>query len=421
MKLAYRAFEKSGREVTDVIDAPSVAEATDRLRHRDLFVADIGPASSGAPAADKPAPLGGLRPAGRAGLHLPQTKTSKLKDVAMFTRQLYMLIKSGTPLADGLRSMERQTRSPAWCGVIAEIRSKVEGGLPLSAAMATRPDYFDEVYRNMIAAGETSGKLVIVLDRLAQLIRKRIHVRRTVQGAMIYPILLTVVSTGVFVVMLLLVVPQFKMLFDSLAVPLPSTTRMLIDLSDVLKAYWQITIGVLVAAGVGIKLFVSSQAGRRACDTLVLKLPWVGNLVRSFATARIARLLGVLLDSHLPVLEALQLTRGSVANMHYRKLIDRALEFVSRGQPISLAFKGSDLIHASIYEAMRSGEQSGQLSPLLLDVADFMDEENEILLKGIIGIIEPAMLITMGVMVGFVALSIFTPLFDATGLVGKGG
>ncbi len=415
MKLAYRAFEKSGREVTDVIDAPSVAEATDRLRHKDLFVADIHPASSAAPGVEKPEPAGG------SGLHLPRSKTSKLKDVAMFTRQLYMLIKSGTPLAEGLRSLERQTRSPAWRGVIADIRSRLEGGLPLSAAMAARPDCFDEVYRNMISAGETSGKLTIVLERLAQLIRKRVHVRRTVQGAMIYPILLTVVSTAVFVVMLLFVVPRFKMLFDSLAVPLPSTTRMLIDLSDGLKAYWPVAIGVLVSAGVGIKLFMSSAAGRRVCDTLVLKLPWVGNLVRSFATARIARLLGVLLDSHLPVLEALQLTRGAVANMHYRELMDLASESVSRGQSISLAFKGSDLVHPSIYEATRSGEQSGQLSPLLLDVADFMDEENEVLLKGVIGIIEPVMLITMGVLVGFVALSIFTPLFDATGLVGKGG
>ena len=247
MKLSYRAFEKSGREVTDVIDAPSVAEATDRLRHRNLVVADIGPASLAAPVADKAAPaVDEAAPAGGFGLHLPRSKGAKLKDVAMFTRQLYMLIKSGTPLADGLRSLERQTRAAAWRKVIADILAKIEEGLPLSAAMAARPDCFDEVYRNMVSAGETSGKLTVVLERLAQLIRKRIHVRRTVQGAMIYPILLTVVSTAVFVVMLLFVVPRFKMLFDTLAVPLPSTTRMLIDLSDALKGYWHAVVGVLV-------------------------------------------------------------------------------------------------------------------------------------------------------------------------------
>ncbi len=414
MKLAYRAFEKSGREITDVIDAPNVAEATDRLRHQDLFVADIRPASAG-PIEERPqASISG-------GLRLPRSKTSKTKDVAMFTRQLFMLIKSGTPVAEGLRSLARQTRDPVWRRVIEDIRGKLEEGVSLSVAMSARPDWFDEVYRNMIAAGETSGKLTMVLDRLAQLIRKRLHVRRVVQGAMIYPALLTVVTTVVFVVMLLLVVPRFKMLFDTLAVPLPATTQFLIDLSDTVKSYWPIAISLLAAAGVGIKLFVSGAGGKRACDTLVLRLPYVGNLVRNFATARIARLLGVLLDSHLPMLEALQLSRGSVSNIHYRELIDRACEAVSRGLPISSVFRGSPLVHASIYEATRSGEQSGQLSALLLDVAEFMDEENEILLKGLISIIEPMILIFMGVMVGFVALSIFTPLFDATSLVGKGG
>jgi len=414
MKLAYRAFEKSGEEVTDVIDAPNKAEATDRLRRRDLFVADIHSVSGG-PVEQRPqTPTSG-------GLRLPRGKTAKLKDVAMFTRQLFMLIKSGTPLAEGLRSLERQTRDPVWRKVVEVIRGKLAEGVPLSAAMSARPDYFDEVYRNMISAGETSGKLTMVLDRLAQLIRKRLHVRRTVQSAMIYPALLTTVSAVVFVVMLLLVVPRFKMLFDTLSVPLPATTQFLIDLSDALKSYWPVPIALLAATGVGIKLYVSSASGKRACDTLVLRLPYVGNLVRNFATARIARLLGVLLASHLPVLEALELTRGSVSNVHYRELIDRASDVVSRGQPISSAFKDSPLVHASIYGATRSGEQSGQLSALLLDVAEFMDEENEILLKGLISIIEPMILIVMGVMVGFVALSIFTPLFDATGLIGKGG
>ena len=413
MKLAYKAFEKSGREITDVIDAPSEAEATERLRRRDLFVADIRPASAGPIEDSAPGTASG-------GLRLPRSKTSKIKDVAMFTRQLFMLIKSGTPLAEGLRSLERQTRDLSWRKVIADIRGKLEEGVPLSVAMASRPDCFDEVYRNMISAGETSGKLAMVLDRLAQLIRKRLHVRRAVQGAMIYPALLTVVSVVVFVVMLLLVVPRFKILFDTLAVPLPATTEFLINLSGALKSYWPVLVGVLVAAGVGIKMFLASEPGKRFCDTAALRLPAVGNVVRSFATARIARLLGVLLDSHLPMLEALELSRGSVSNIHYKALMDRAAEAVSRGQPISSAFKDSPLVHASIYEATRSGEQSGQLSSLLLDTAEFMDEENEILLKGLISIIEPVILIFMGVMVGFVALSIFTPLFDATGLVGKG-
>jgi len=261
----------------------------------------------------------------------------------------------------------------------------------------------------------------VVLERLAQLLRKRMHVRRTVQSAMMYPVLLTFVCAAVFVVMLVVVVPQFKVLFDSLQVPLPWATKFLIQLSDGLKEYWYLAVGLVVGLVACVKMFLGSEPGKRFRDTAVLRLPVVGNVVRSFATAGMARQLGVLLDSHLPVLEALILTRGSMHNVHYRELIHSAQEAVSHGQAISVAFRGSDLVHPSIYEAIRSGEQSGQLSDLLLDVADFLDEENEVLLKGLIGIIEPALLVTMGVLVAFVALSIFTPLFDATGLVGKGG
>lgn len=423
MKLAYKAYEKSGRQVTDVIEAASEAEAADRLRQKELFVEEIRPASSaGGPGRPSNQIQGeSEKPAREPALSLPRGATGKLKDVAMFTRQLYMLIKSGSPLAEGLRSIEYQARSPVWRGVVATVRAKLEEGLPLSSAMAARPDYFEEIYRNMIAAGESSGKLAVVLERLSQLMRKRLHVRRTVQGAMLYPILLSIVCVGVFVVMLLVVVPQFKELFDTLQVPLPATTRILIDLSDGLKAYWYIAVGVLVALGVGIKAFFSTPAGRSFSDTAVLKIPFVGKVVRSFATARLARLLGVLLNSHLPVLEALALARGSMSNLYYRRLVDLAQEVVSQGQAMSLAFRDSDLVHPSIYEAIRSGEQSGQLSGLLMEVADFLDEENEVLLKGLIGIIEPALLVFMGLLVAFVALSIFTPLFDATGLVGKGG
>lgn len=170
----------------------------------------------------------------------------------------------------------------------------------------------------------------------------------------------------------------------------------------------------------GARFLLRTAKGRRLKDTLVLRLPYIGGLVRSFATAQIARLLAVLLDSHLPVLEALSLTRKAMPNSHYRELISRAEEEVSRGRPISSAFRNSDLIVSSVYETTRSGEQSGQVAPLLLDLADFLDEENETALKGLVSILEPTILIFMGVVVGFVALSIFTPLFDATGMVGGG-
>lgn len=179
-------------------------------------------------------------------------------------------------------------------------------------------------------------------------------------------------------------------------------------------------LGGLIGMGFGIRMFLKTPKGKRFSDTLVLRLPFVGNVVRSFATAQIARLLAVLLDSHLPVLDALKLTRKAASNVHYQELIRQAEEAVSRGKPISSAFRDTDLISPAVYETTRSGEQSGQVGSLLLDLSDFLDEENETVLKGLISILEPSILILMGLVVGFVALSIFTPLFDATGMVGGG-
>jgi type II secretory pathway component PulF len=180
-------------------------------------------------------------------------------------------------------------------------------------------------------------------------------------------------------------------------------------------------LGLAAAAVVGARWWFRTPAGRQAAENFALRLPFVGSLVRNFTGARIARLLGVLLDSHLPVLEALGLTRRTLSSLRYTALLAEAEQAVSRGRPISSAFQNSDLITPSLCQVMHSGEQSGQMSPLLLDLAEFMDQENEAALKSLVSLLEPCILILMGGVVGFVALSIFTPLFDATSLVQQGG
>lgn len=408
MKLAYRAFDKNGREVVDVIDAPGLTEAAEELHEKDLYVADLSPAD-------------GTEQGSAAGGRAPRGRTKRLKHLVMFTRQLYVLVRSGTQLAQGLRALERQSRDTAWREVISDVRARLERGVPLSTAMEAHPACFDTVYRNMISAGESSGKLPTVLDRLADLTRKRLHARSTLRAAMMYPALLIVVSMGVMTGMMFMVIPRFAELFDSLDIPLPPTTGAIISLSEWLRSYWWVVVGALAATAVGARLYFRTPAGRYALDTALLRIPQVGRLIRSFATAKIARLLGVLLDSHLTILEALRLTRGAIANVHYVRLIDRAQEVVAAGKPISSAFEDSNLISPSVYEATRSGEESGQVAALLLDLADFLDEENETRLKSLTNLVEPVILILMGVVVAFVALSIFLPLFDLGGMTGSGG
>ena len=407
MKLAYRAFDKSGREVTDTIEAADAVEATQSLRQRGLFVTEMDDAGA-APAVQ------------RRGARIRQTRRQRLRDMSMFTRQLHVLVMSGTQLVQALGALRRQVRPGPLRDAIAAIRKSVQEGSPLAEAMAAHPKYFDKVYCSLVAVGESSGNLSDMLDRLARLTQKRIHVRNCIVGALLYPALLVTAATVVLGVLLVLVIPRFAMLFKSLDVPLPPSTQVLIALSAALHSYWWALLILVVAAGVGLRFWIRSPGGRRTMDTIALRMPRFGDIVQSFATARITRLLGLLLESQVPVLEALRLTRGGLRNVHYAELVARAEEAVSRGEAISSAFRQSDLISPSICEAITSGEQSGQVGPLLLNIADFLDEENEVVVRSLTSIMEPVILILLGFLVAFVALSMFMPLFDLTAMTSGG-
>ena len=407
MKLAYRAFDKSGREVTDTIEAADAVEATQSLRQRGLFVTEMDDAGA-APAVQ------------RRGARIRQTRRQRLRDMSMFTRQLHVLVMSGTQLVQALGALRRQVRPGPLRDAIAAIRKSVQEGSPLAEAMAAHPKYFDNVYCSLVAVGESSGNLSAMLDRLARLTQKRIHVRNCIVGALLYPALLVTAATVVLAILLGFVVPRFAMLFKSLDVPLPASTQVLIALSGALLSYWWALLILIVAAVVGLRSWSRSPGGKRTMDTIALKVPRFGAIVQSFATARIARLLGLLLESQVPVLEALKLTRDGVRNVHYAELVARAEEAVSRGETISSAFRQSDLISPSICEAISSGEQSGQVGPLLLNIADFLDEENEVVVRSLTSIMEPVVLILLGFVVAFVALSMFMPLFDLTAMTSGG-
>jgi type II secretory pathway component PulF len=406
MKLEFRAFDKSGHEAVGVLDVSSLAEATEKLRQQELFVASMSPVNDSQPAA--------------AGMRLRGGSARRLRELAMFSRQLYALVHSGTPLAQGLGALERQAANPQWRAIIGDIRVRLENGSSLSEAMKAHPNCFDTVYVHMISAGESSGKLTVLLDRLATLTRKRAHTINTVRSAMAYPILLGGVSVIVLTAMMLFVIPRFAAMFNDMGIPLPTITAAMIAISAWLRQFWWALLIALAAGGVGLKYYFASTVGQRVWDGFVLRVPKLGTIVRSFVTARIVRLLGLLTDSHLPIQEILRLTRLTTTNAHYADLLARAEESVAHGEPISTAFKDSSLISPSVYEAIRSGEQSGQVGPLLLELADFLDEENETTLKSLTSIIEPILLVLMAGMVGVIAMSIFLPLFDVTEMLGPG-
>jgi type II secretory pathway component PulF len=408
MKLAYSAFDKAGKKVSDVLEAESVAEGGELLRRQGLFVTDIHAAGGSTPR-EESSPAGSAAPGAR-----------KLREISSFMRQLSVLVSTGTPMVEAIASLERQIPESPFRTVISDIRARVEEGAQFSEALASHPRWFDPVCRSLVAAGESGGQLDAMLRRLASLLRQQLKVRSTVIGAMIYPSVLIFVSIIVLVAMVGFVMPRFEGLFTTLGADLPASTRFLMDVGAVVRSDWYWILGGLILTIGGGKFWLGSKAGRLWLDGAVLKLPQLGKVVRSLATARIMRVLGVLIEGKVPLLDALNLTRESTGNSRYAALIDRAIDVVTRGEPVSSAFIESKLISQSVSEALRSGERTGQLGPVLSNLADFLDEDNEVIVKSIASIIEPVILMGLGVLVGFVALSMFLPLFDLTSMAGGG-
>ena len=407
MKLDYVAYDRNGREMTATIDAANVAEATAALRRKGLYVSKI---TGGDSSPNAPAPAPADRPVKIKG------GAKRMRLLASFMRQLHVLVSCDTPIVEGLGALERQAKDDGWKHMLGDVRRRVEEGASLSQAMEAYPVVFDAVTRSLIAAGESSGDMATMLNWLAETTRKLLRVRNTIRGSLLYPCLLLGVTVGVLALVLLFVIPRFDQLFKTLDVPLPPTTAILIGLSAWLRGYWWAILIAMGLGAVGLKIYLARPAGRRAWHTVVLRLPKLGQLTREFTTARIARLLGGLMEGHVPVLEALTLTSQSVRNCHYAELIDRAGDAGRHGEALSSAFRETDLISPSVCEAMHNGEQNGQIGPLLLNLADFLDDDNETVLRSLTSILEPVILLGMGLLVGTVALGMFMPLFDLTSM-----
>jgi len=408
MKLAYTAYDSRGQATTGTIESADVVAATEALRSKGLYVAQI---------AESAATVEKVTTKRRLSLK----GGNKTKNLTMFTRQLCVLVSSGSQLTEALGAVERQVKQGPWRSAIADLNARVEEGAALSEAMEANCEYFDPVYCSLIAAGESSGHLVEMLDRLATLKQKQLRIRNSVVGALIYPILLVFLSIAIFSLLMIFVVPRFSTLFETLDVPLPASTQALVSISEAMRNYWWAMGIALAAALVATVVSLRTPKGRRLRDTVTLKLPCIGNIAKSLITARIIYLLGVLIEGHVQVLEALRLVRRAAGNAHYAELVAKAQKHVAEGELLSLSFSDTYLISPCVHAAIQSSEQSGQLDRLLLSIAGFLDDENETILRSLTSIIEPVILVVMGILVGLIAISMFLPLFDLTAMTQGGG
>jgi len=413
VKIGYRGFDRTGKSARGIVDAPDARTATENLRRQGIFVLELSSADGG----------GGAEPAAARTSKFSLGASSRSERVCLFFRQLSMLVRTGTPVAEALASLQRQATNEEWSKVLTQVRMSVEEGKSLADAMGPHPAYFDAVARSLVAAGEGGGRLDEMLDRLCALTRQQVKLRKTVTHAMIYPSLLLCVSLVVLCAMVGFVLPRFEGLFQSLGSGLPPMTKVLMMVSHFLRNNWMfIAPSVLCALG-GVVWWVRTPRGQRAIDVTLVRAPKLGLLTKSYAAARIARVLGTLLDGKVPLLEALVLAKHSVGNSLYVELMNKAEDAVIRGDTLSSALCDPNLVSPSVIEAVRSGERAGQLAPVLISVADFMEEDTESAVKTVTGLLEPAILLLLGVVVGTMAISMLLPLFDltASGPNGAGG
>jgi len=378
--------------------------------------ATAGGEAMGGASRREPAPSWRLAEKGSARAPKKSSAKIKPKDLAIFTRQLGVMINAGLPLVQSLEILASNQTKQSFAGVLTGVRSTVEGGSTLFNAFQQYPRVFDQLYCNMIAAGESGGILDGVLTRLSGYIEKAVKLRRAVRSALIYPVSVVTIAVGIMVLLLWKVVPIFATLFVGLGVALPLPTRMVIALSNVVaQTAWVLIVGAVVAV-YGLKRYHRTPRGRLVIDGFILKLPVLGLLMRKIAVARFSRTLGTLITSGVPMMEAMDITARTSGNAVIEEAILKVRKAVGEGRTIVDPLREIGVFPNMVVQMIGVGEQTGALDAMLQKVADFYEEEVDAAVADLLTAMEPMIILLLGVMIGGVVISMYLPLFS---LIGK--
>ena len=350
----------------------------------------------------------------------PVRKVSN-RALVQFTTQLATLSEAGLPIVRALSILQGQLPPGPFQQVLAAVAEDVAGGTSLSDALAKHPKAFDRIYVNMVRAGEVGGVLDQILRRLASFLEKTQEIRDRIRGAMAYPIVVTIVAIAVLSIVFVLVIPKFEEIFRSFDIELPVPTEILIRTSGFVAGYWYLVFGLPVALWLGLReSFRRNEAFRRLCHKRTLRLPAVGKLVLKTLVARFARTFGTLISSGVPHLEALAIVKGSSGNLVVADAIDRIRASVREGEGLSRPMQDSGVFDDLVVNMVDVGEQTGELDRMLLKVADAYEAEVDQKLGIFFKVLEPALLVFMAVVVGFVVISLFLPLLKIMETLGTG-
>lgn len=360
-----------------------------------------------------------LREAPRSiNITLPGSGGISTRDIVIFTRQFATMINSGLPLVQSLNILALQTENPKLKEVSKAVVYDVEAGNTLADSFAKHPKAFSQLYVNMVAAGEAGGILDTILLRLATFLEKNDKLIRKVKSAMIYPAVIFSVAFLAIAVLLIFVIPVFQQMFADANVALPLPTRVVIGLSTFLKSFWWAVAGGIILIVVGFKQWHATSSGRRRVDTALLRLPILGDVLRKSAVARFTRTLGTLISSGVSILDGLEITAKTAGNMVIQDAIMASRSSIAGGDTIAGPLEKSAVFPPMVISMIAVGEQTGGLDEMLTKIADFYDDEVDIAVSGLLSMLEPLMILFLGVIVGGMIVAMYLPIFNMMDTVG---
>ena len=396
----YVAKDRSGQSVNGAVDALSEAEAADILHKKELIVISVT--------------LNKAKPEKASASKDQKVKTD---DLVIFSRQLATMIDAGIPLVHALAILSEQTEAKGLKDIVAVVRRDIEAGMNFSDALSKHNKVFSELFINMARAGESSGMLDEVLDRLASYLEKSAALNRKIGSSLVYPAVVITMAVLITSVLLLKVVPTFKGIFESLGGSLPLPTQILIFTSDVLRKYFLYLVGTILVGGFLFKRYISTEKGRLQFDRKKLDIPVMGVLFRKVAVAKFARTFSTLVKSGVSILNALEIVSKTSGNKVVEKAILECQKSVREGEPISKPLSKSGVFPLMVCRMIGVGEQTGQLEKMLTKIADFYDEQVDASAAALTSLIEPLVIAFLGIVIGGIVISLFLPIFKISQLI----
>jgi len=398
----YSAMDPNGRTVTGRLEADSFELVRGKLSDLSYHVLSIRQAKTGSSFTEI----------------FNNFQRVSLRDLVVFSRQFATMIDAGLSVVKCLDILQKQTRNPKMKEVIGEVKRDVAGGMSLTEALQKHPRVFSALYVNMMRSAEAGGILDQVLDRLSGFLEKEQETRNKIKSAMTYPGVVFCFATLMLIGLMFFVLPKFKGIFETMGLELPLTTKLMLNSSDYLKQYWYIALVVTIGGVVLLKLFGRTDRGQYAIDAAKLRVPIFGDLILKTSVSRFARTFGTLITSGVPVLRALEIVSDTAGNRVISETVVRAKQSIKEGEKISTPLFGSKIFPVMVTQMIAIGEETGRLDQMLDKVSNFYDDEVDNTLKSLTSLIEPLMIVGLGLIVGFIAVSVISPIYSLVGSLG---